>query len=319
MREFAQQADRGWIERIFVENYPLKLLALGFAIALFSVVHSDQDAQRSLYLDVVALLPPAGSDKILVSTLPARVKVTLRGSRSRLAALDHDDFAPVQMDLRDPGRQFFRFNPGSISVSGPFRVVAVEPSSVQLTWRARSEVSLPARVKLHGSPESGFSVKRPLTVTPANVMVAGPQEEVSALHEVYTEEISVDGLAAGVHERRARLEPLPGHVAYVDQNSVTVRVEIDAQQTERVFANLEVAVIGPGDVSLRPASVQVTLRGPARLLAGMAADQLVPYVEPGTSVAPGSVESLPVKLKGVPESCSNAQVVPDSVIVRHPK
>lgn len=319
MREFAQQADRGWLERIFIENYPLKLLALGFAIALFSVVHSDQDAQRSMYLDVVALLPPANADKVLVSTLPARVKITLRGSRSRLAALEHDDFAPVQMDLRDPSKQYYRFNPGSIGVSGPFRVVAIEPSSVSLTWRPRAEVSLPVHVKMHGTPQPGFMVRRPVMVTPGTIDVSGPDEEVHALTEVSTEEISVDGLGPGVHERHARLEALSGHVMYADQNSVTVRLEVDAEQSERIFPSLEVAVVGPGDVSLRPASVQVTLRGPSRALAGMSVEQLVPYVEPGGDGAPGSVQALPVKLKGVPDGCTAAQIVPDSVMVRHPK
>jgi hypothetical protein len=317
VRETAQPIDRGWFARIVVDNYPLKLLSLGFAVALFSIVHSDQDAQRSMYLDVVALLPPPSADKILVSSLPARVKVTLRGSRSRIAALEHDDFAPVQMDLRDPERQFYHFDPAALGIAGPFHVVSIDPASVQLTWRERAERPLPVRVRLHGTPAAGYVVKGPIVVTPETVSVSGPKEELDALHELYTEEVSVDGLSSGVHERRARLEPLTGHVSFSGQNTVALRLEIDVQQSERMFQSLEVAVIGPGDVNLRPAAVQVTLRGPARALAELTPEQVIPYVEPQAGPAAALVEALPVKLKGIPETCAVAHIVPSTVLVKH--
>ena len=66
----------------FTENVPLKLLSLALSVLLFSIVHSDQDGQRSIFVDVVALLPPPGSQKMLISDIPHQVKVTLRGSNS---------------------------------------------------------------------------------------------------------------------------------------------------------------------------------------------------------------------------------------------
>ena len=317
MKEPVQHAERGLLARLFIENYPLKLLSLGFAIALFSLVHSDQDAQRSMYVDVVALLPPQASGKILVSPLPARVKVTLRGSRARLAALGHDDFTPVQMDLRDAGRQHHYFDTSAVSVTGPFRVVAIEPASVQLTWRVRADKVLPVEAKLTGTPAAGYTVRKPVGITPAHVTVSGPKEELELLGALATEDINVEGLEAGVHERRVRLMTLPGHVSFAAEGTVSVRVEIDARMTERTFAGLEVAVIGPGDVVLRPPTAQVTLRGPAPLLAQLTQDQVVPFVEPGSNAASGSVESLEVKLRGLPEPCTLVRVVPSSVVVRH--
>jgi hypothetical protein len=186
-----------------------------------------------------------------------------------------------------------------------------------LTWRERAERTLPVHVKLHGGPDSGFIVKRPITVEPETVVVSGPKEETDVMREVYTEEISVEGLTTGVHERRARLEPLTGHVGFTEQNTVSVRLEVEAQQSERTFSSLEIAVIGPGDVSLRPAAVQVTLRGPARALADLNAEQLVPYVEPATNAVSASVESLSVKLKGIPDACATSRIVPDTVLARH--
>ena len=317
MKEPAQHADRGFFLGLVLDNYGLKLLSLGFAIALFSLVRSEEDAQRSVYVDVVALLPPKTSDKILVSPLPARVKVTLRGSRSRLAALERDNVTPVQMDLRDPGKQFFYFDPSSLGVTGPFTVVSVEPASVQLTWRVRAARSMNVDAKLVGAPAAGYVVQRPIAVTPKTVEVAGPREEVELMNTLQTEEINVEGLSAGVHERRARLPPLPGNLAYAAQNMVSARIEVVPEISERTFSGLEVAVIGPGDLTLRPSVVQVTLRGPAPILAGLAPDQVVPVVMPSSNLVGSSVESIEVKVRGLPETCSIVRITPSSVLARH--
>ena len=316
MKEQTQTSDRGWLYRLFVENYPLKLVSLAFAVALFAIVHGDQDAQRSLYVDVVALLPPSNADAVLVSTLPARVKVTLRGSRTRLAVLEHDDVAPIQMDLREPGRQFYHFDASSIGLSGPFRVVAIEPGSIQLTWSPRVERTIPVHVKLTGNPTAGHEVKQPIAVTPANVTIAGPKEEVEGLSFSATEEISAEGLGPGVHEVRTRLEPLSGHVSYLASPIVTARIEVESETRERIFAALEVSAVGPADVTLRPKTVQVTLRGPAPQLGKVVPEQLVPFVEITGEPGPSSVESVQVRLQGLPEACSVVQIVPSSVLAR---
>jgi hypothetical protein len=317
VKEPVQHADRGFLLGLLLDNYGLKLLSLTFSIALFSLVRSEEDAQRSVYVDVVALLPSKNSDKILVSPLPARVKVTLRGSRSRLAALERDDITPVQMDLRDPGKQFFYFDPSSLGVTGPFSVVSVEPASVQLTWRVRAARSLVVEAKLVGSPAAGYAVQRPIAVMPKTVEVAGPREEVELMNTLQTEDINVEGLSAGVHERRARLPPLPGNLAYAAQNMVSARIEVVPEIAERTFTGVEVAVIGPGDLSLRPAVVQVTLRGPAPILSGIDQEQVVPAVTPSANLSASNIEPLEVKVRGLPESCSVVRITPSTVLARH--
>ena len=316
MKDAGTHVERGFLARLFLENYPLKLLALGLAIALFSLVHSDLDAQRSMYLDVVALTPPRDADKMLVSPLPAQVKVTLRGSRSRVAALQHDDFPPLQMDLRDTSRRFYTFDAAAVDVSGAIQVVSIDPSTVELVWQPRAERRVPVEVKLRGSPPAGLVVRRPIAVTPPAVSVSGPKDELAALQGLSTEEIAIDGLGAGTHERRVQLQPAGTHLSVNDSNTVVVQLEIGPEQGERTLRRLDVAVLGPGDAALRPSSVTITLAGPVKGLADIDPEQIVPYVDlPATPAAPG-VEVLEVKLRGVPDGFSAAKVSPTSVIAK---
>jgi YbbR domain-containing protein len=312
----AQPVERGLLAQIFLENYPLKLLSLGIAIVLFSFVHSDQDAQRSMYVDVVALLPPRKSAKLLVSTLPAQVKVTLRGSRSRIAALQHDDFAPLQMDLRDAARKVYTFEQSAFDVPGAVQVVSIEPASVELIWRTRAEHKVPVRLKLHGVPEAGYMVKKPALLAPTSITVSGPSDELAALTEVSTEDVAVDGMSEGVQERRVQLQALTGHLAYPELSAVAVHLEIVPEQAERTLHRLDVAVLGAGEAVLRPNEVTVTLQGPSRALNEIEPDQIVPYVDlPSTPPAAG-VEVLEIKLRGVPEGFTATRIAPTSVIAR---
>ena len=317
MRDGPQQLERPWLARLLFDNYPLKLLSILLSIALFSLVHSDQDAQRSLYIDVVALLPPPTSNLMLVSDLPNQVRVTLRGSRSRIAALQRDDFAPIQMDLRDPGRRHFYFEKSLIDASGPVQVLGVDPASIELVWVTRAERRVPVRARLRGQPSQGFIVKQPLVVVPSNVTVQGPQQDVNSILEVFTDEIPVDGLAAGVHTRRVPLQPLgTAHVKYRDDTTIEVQLEIVAQQGERVLRHLELAVLGAAQATLRPNVVNVTLNGPVSDLAQVEAEEIVPYVDlseltPATPFAP-----LEVKLRGVPEGSAVSRISPPSVLAK---
>lgn len=317
MRDGSQQLERSWLARLLFDNYPLKLLALLLSIALFSLVHSDQDAQRSLYVDVVALLPSPTANLMLVSDLPTQVRVTLRGSRSRIAALQRDDFAPIQMDLREAGRRRFYFDQSSIDVSGPVQVLGVDPASVELVWVARAERRVPVRARLRGNPEPGFIVKQPLTVTPANATIHGPEDEVNAIAEVFTEEISIEGLKQGTHQRRAQLQPLTtGHAKYRDEPSVDVQVEIVAQQGQRVVRHLELAVLGAVQATLRPNVVSVTLNGPVSDIGHIAADELVPYVDLSEATPSAPFAPAEVKLRGVPDGVAVSKIAPATVLAQ---
>ena len=53
-----------------------------------------EEAQRAVFVDVVAVTPPDTSERMLTCDLPAKVRLTLRGSRSILNAL-HGKPIPV--------------------------------------------------------------------------------------------------------------------------------------------------------------------------------------------------------------------------------
>lgn len=300
---------------VVTDNLPLKLLSIVLSIALFSIVHSDQDGQRSLYVDVVALLPPADSTRMLVSDLPHQVKVTLRGSNARLTELQRDELGPIQMDLTDTSRRYYYFGPKTLDVSGALQVVEIEPATVPLEWVASAEKRVGVDAVVTGELGPGLVVKQPVAVRPGVVTVRGPADEVAGMTSVRTDVVDVDGLALGTHGLRVPLQPLPENVSYLEDVMVEVQVEVRPELSERTFRRLSVSVVGQGAAAVRPKVVAVTLRGPKRRLEAYDTDLLVPFVELSSEGQAGTAPSK-VSLRGDLDGIEVVKVVPAEVLVR---
>jgi YbbR domain-containing protein len=301
--------------RAFTDNLGLKLTALALSMLLFYLVHSDVDAQRSIYIDVVALLPPPGSGKTLTSELPAQVKVTLRGSRSKLSSLSRDELAPIQLDLREAKSGPYHIDTSLVDAGSNVQVVEISPSTVQLTWAVEVEKRVPVEVALEGEPGKGRELSGDVQVEPGFITLRGPENLLAAMTAVSTETLSLARFELGSHTRRVPLEPLPDHVVYVEDTAVEVGLTVAPAVVEQTFRRLEVAAVGQAGALLRPDRVSVTLRGSQEALEELEADAIVPYVE----LDPGHVSGMhayDVQLRGVPEGIAAVTILPPSVLVR---
>jgi YbbR domain-containing protein len=305
-----------WIVRVLTENIPLKLVSLALACVLFSIVHSDVDAQRSLYVDLVTLLPPAPSNKMLVSELPHEIKLTLRGSRSRVSALSRDDLQPIQMDLTDTASAEYVFDPAALDLGAGLEVTEITPSRVPLVWVTSAERRIRVRVPVEGVPRAGYHARLPVEVRPEQILVRGPEDLVKSATVAETDPMTVDGLGPGTHTRWLSLRPLPSHVFYEGGETVEARVIIEPTLADRVLRGLDVSVVGEGELKVRPERVTVTLRGPEAELESLAVEEVVPYVDmTGVGGTGGGTQPQEVQLRGVPEGVQVERILPDSVLV----
>ncbi len=302
------------LRALFTENIGLKLFSLAAAIILFSLVHGAEDAQRSIFVDVVAILPPADSGKILVSELPDRVRVTLSGSRSLLNSVRREEMDAVQVDLTDPELRYFYFEPEVFELPVGVQIVQLAPDSIPLTWDDRGQEEVPVEPILSGQPGEGLSLSDP-EVEPNQVLVEGALSEIDAMSSIRTEAVSVRGLGAGTYERIVRLDPPRAHTSYPNGSSVTVRFEVIPERDERTLSDLEVVPVGPA-ARVRPSTVDVQIRGAPELIAELTGDRVVPWVDSSSEeLALGGTRPLGVQVRGLPQNVEVLQVEPAEVLV----
>src|SRR5215472_5990155 len=169
------------LRSVFLENLNLKALSLAFALVLYSLVHASQDAQRSLLLGVVALTPSESSNRVLMTAIPAQIRVTVRGPRSALDDLHADDMGSVQLDLRGGNETRVTFEPSMVPVPPGLRIEQIDPPTIDLAWEDLIVRDVPVEVGVVGTPARGFVVKGAPQSDPRMERAHGAKSEVLVL------------------------------------------------------------------------------------------------------------------------------------------
>ncbi|MBO6940782.1 MAG: YbbR-like domain-containing protein [Deltaproteobacteria bacterium] len=304
------QKRKRTFREVVMNNIGLKLASLITAIVLFSLVRGAEDAQRSVFVDVVALLPAPNSGKMLVSELPDQVRLTLKGSRSQINAIRPENIPPVQIDLTDTDLRYYYFADDEFDVPAGVTITQVGPTSIALDWASRQERPLPIQPRLVGQPPDGLVLGEPARAEPAEVVVVGPDTEVADLRAVQTDPVDLSQIQLGRNELGAALVRPPPHTRYQGEPNVTVVLEVVRDLAERTIPGVTVEVEGPGRAE--PAQVSVMLRG---------APTAVEMVDPARISATADLSNLdpalggavPVVITGLPDGVEAARVEPASV------
>jgi hypothetical protein len=301
----------GMLRRWVTENLNLKLLSFAFALALYSFVHSSQDAQRSIPINVVVLTPPETANRTLMTSIPAQLRVTVRGPRSTLDDLHADDISSIHVDVRNGNETRVVFDPSIIPVPPGIKVEQIDPPAIDLVWEDVVVRDVPVEVGVVGTPAAGFMVKGAPTADPPSVRAHGPKSEVMVLQRARADAFDVTGLTDGKYQRQLAIERPLGRVVY-DAMSVQASVEIGREVAERPFQRVAVAVIGHTNAKAQPAEVDVRLACPPEVVRALRPEQIVPRVQVTATSDHGS-DALPVQL--VIDQCE-VHVTPPTVVVR---
>jgi YbbR domain-containing protein len=296
------------------ENLNLKVISVAFALLLYSLVHGSQEAQRSIRLNVVALLPQT-PNRVLMTSLPEKINATVRGPKSTLDDLNADDIASVQIDLRAGTESRVTFEPSMIPLPPGLKVEQIDPPAIDMTWEDVIASDKPVQVGVVGTPAPGYVVKGAPLADPARVRMRGPNSRLAVIQFARADAFDVTGLTAGRYTRDLAIDPPPNRVE-LDVTSVSATVEVGREVAERPFTRVPVAVLGRSNAKVQPAEIDVRLSCPPEIVRALRPEQIVPRVQvsPAASSSPdhGS-DVLPVQL--VIDQCE-VHLTPPSVIVR---
>jgi hypothetical protein len=295
----------------FTENLNLKVLSIGFTLVLYSLVHGAQDAQRSVSADLVLLLPPDDANRVLVSSIPPQVRVSLRGPRTTLDELHADDIGNLQVDVRAGKDTHVLFDKSGVHVPAGVVVDQIDPPGIDLQWDDLVTRDVPVQLTVTGTPAPGFIVKSSPISEPPNVRVHGPKGEVAVLQHARAEAFDVTGLTEGNYTHTLAIDRPTGHLGF-DIRSVTVTTQIARELAEKTFSKVPVVVVGQPKAKTTPADVDIRISCPPDIVHSLRSEQILPRVEELSTAASGS-ESRSVLVSI--DKCE-VHVTPDVVVVR---
>ena len=302
------------IRRSLTENLGLKASALGIAILMFSLVHGAEDMERSVYVGVVVQPPSDAQDMILVTEIPARVRVRLKGSRARLNAMRQEDLAPVDVQLKTREESRYYFEKEMFDLPTGVSVIQVVPPSLVFKWVPRATRELPPEVSLVGKLPPGLEWAGEPEVFPETIKVDGPQDVVNSMRTVRLTDIDVTGLEAGVVQRHVPLVGAPANTTFEVQ-TVLVTLRVQYKMKERVLSPLRVDAEGVVPRALRPRAITARIRGPEAIVDQLNPASVLAIVNLSDAPAKKGALTVPVELRGLPDGVQVLELKPATVTV----
>lgn len=299
----------------FTENLGLKAGALGIAILMFSLVHGAEDMERNVYVNVVVQPPPDAEDMILVTDIPDRVRVRLKGSRARLNAIRPETLPPVDVKLKSIEEPRHYFEKEAFDLPTGVSVVGVVPPSLSFKFVPQASRRLPVELFLDGELPPGLEWAGEAEVFPSSVEVEGPRDVVNSMRTVRAMEVDVSSLDVGVTQRELPLVSPPANTTFETQ-SVRVTLRVRATMTDRLLSTLRVDAEGGTPELIRPRRVNVRVHGPEKVVSAINPASVSTFVDLSATDLEDGPLSVPVEVRGLPEGVRVLTIDPDHVTVQ---
>ncbi len=303
------------LREALTENLGLKLVSVVISVMLFSVVRGSGNVQRSIDVPTTYVLPaPVTGNPVLLSSLPDKVRVTVRGSPSVLGPLRADDLGPIQIDVREGRARQVRLRPDQVELPAGAALVSFTPDTIPMQWDTLVERAVPVRTSIVGSLPPRARVAN-IEIEPSHVRVRGASLYVDPMASVHTEPVDASGLGAGRYERRIPLEPPRSGVEFENAHGVRVTFEIAVTVYERRFENLVVTAVGAPRAQLRPPVVDVVVRGEPSVVDRLLPSQVVPVVDLSDLTPLRAPASVRVDVRPLPEGATAGPRTPAEILV----
>jgi YbbR domain-containing protein len=250
------------VRRIFLEDWSLKLLSLAIALVLWLVV-TGQNQPVTAHVNVqLNFIRPTSLE--ISNDPPRTVDVMLTGSRNKLDDLTTLDLvATVDISDQRAGERVLRLaDKAELQLPQGVKVDGYQPSAIPVRLEPIVERQVVVEPKLEGKPVDGYEVYgvRP---SKGSVVLRGPESRVLAVEKVITEGIWLGGRKESFTAPNVAIDVADPKIDLVDP-VVSVSVEIGERRVEKTFSGVLTSSTNGGRV--QPASVSVTLLGPASMV-----------------------------------------------------
>ncbi len=246
---------RHLLRKIFLEDWHLKLLALGITLALWLGVTGLSTPTTTRLTGVPLTLRFASNTEVTNSPVQ-EVDIIISGDKRRIDQINKNDLL-ISVDLSDvqPGERLVQLLPENVTLDLPtgVKLDEIQPSRIAVKIENVEEVEADVKVELEGELPDGFEYYAEPVAIPSRVRVRGPSSFVKGLTVVSTEKVDVSGRTEDFVARQVAINLANPKSSILDA-AVDVSFRIGERRIERLF------LLPVGDDPVRKATV--VLYGP---------------------------------------------------------
>jgi YbbR domain-containing protein len=272
------------IRSAITTNRSIKVAAVIAALILWLLAKGEQTADREFLLPVVLSHMPDGLTT--VEPVPESARVVLSGATKELLRLDlwGDPYVSIDLSGAEPDKTIrVTLSDGDIVLPRNSGVQVAEirdPRVLDLEMDRVAERRVAVAATLSGTPAAGYHVLGEPRCVPDSVAIIGPARIVGRLARVRTTALDLSGRKVRIDASRA-IDVSRGANLHAVPKEVRVSVEIEGTAT-RVLSGLPVKFQhepGFSSVTIAPETIEITLSGPAHVIAALSATDVSVVVD----------------------------------------
>ncbi|BEQ16268.1 CdaR family protein [Desulfoferula mesophila] len=209
--------------KFITNNWKLKLISLGIAVALWSFVVGQESAEITVRMPVVMTGLPA--DMVVANQVANEVELRLYGPQSLVRQAANRP-AAKQLNLAGmgTGEHIFQVLPEELNLPPGTEVLRISPARLKVVLAKRFSRTAAVRPVIKGNPEHGFEVAE-VTFAPPEVTVSGIKQEITDLDWIWTVPLEVTGLTKTT-TLKANLRPPDGRSIRLSPTTVQATITI---------------------------------------------------------------------------------------------
>lgn len=228
-----QSAAQRWLRYIFIEDWSLKLIALGITLVLWFAVTDKKKPTTKRFAGVqLTFVHP---ESVEISNDPVdKVDITLTGSNDQLRINAMDLLAKVIVNDQTTGDRVIRLSPDRVRIDNlppGVRVESFQPATVAVRLEPIVKRPIDVDIKFEGKVSDGYEVLRAYS-TPASVLISGPESHVSKIEKAPTESISLEGKTTNFDLTNVAINIADQKINLLDP-FVKIHVEIGERKLEK--------------------------------------------------------------------------------------
>jgi YbbR domain-containing protein len=212
------------LRRLLLDNWGIKLLSLGLALALWFYVTSKGKTEMTLTVPLELRNIP--QNMAVVGEVAGSLEVRVQGQERVLRDITTGKklVCVADLSLTRVGENTVRISPDDIRRPSGVTVTYLSPSEIRVKLEPIVRKTIRLKAVLHGAPAAGYRLAT-IAVSPPRITVEGPASVIRPLEDLETMPIDIQGARENMS-----VDPkidYRGRQVKILEKNITVRMSVE--------------------------------------------------------------------------------------------
>lgn len=227
---------RSLLRKIFLDDWGMKLVALGITLALWLGVTGLSSPTTTRISGIPLNIRYSNSSELTNSPIQ-EIAIVISGDKRKIDQINKANLN-ASLDLIDTpvGERVISLSAGNVTITGlpsGIKLDDISPNRVAIKLETVEEKRIPVKTLIEGKLADGYEIYSE-TIIPQTINVRGPSSHLQKLENIATEAIDISGQRSDFVAKQVPINISKTKTSILDQAVVDVSFKIGEKRIERL-------------------------------------------------------------------------------------